>query len=70
MSGWFVFPISPEKTIFFVFPSSVSHTSIAADPRRWPTSVKRIRIPSQTSISMLYGHGTKYFMMRVASSDV
>ena len=40
--GWAVLPMSPEKTIFFSAPPSVSHASMHALPSRWPTSVKRM----------------------------
>ena len=39
--GWSVLPMSPLKVIFRCSPFSVSQTSMAAEPRRCPTSVKR-----------------------------
>ena len=48
MMGWAVLPMSPEKTIFFSVPPSVSHASMHALPSRWPTSVKRMMMFSPT----------------------
>ena len=53
----------PEKTIFRVtsvlsLSFSVSHTSMLAEPRRCPMSVKRIFTSSHTSISAPYLQGT------------
>ena len=44
--GCWVLPISPENTIFFSCPSSVSHISMLEEPRRCPASMNRTLIPS------------------------
>ena len=49
MMGWSTLPRSPEKTSFLVTPFSVHHSSISAEPSRWPASLKRTRTPSHRS---------------------
>ena len=49
MTGWLMLPRSPEKTIFFSTPSSLSHISTMEEPSRWPASTKRILNPSKIS---------------------
>ena len=62
--------MSPENTIFFVTPPSVSQISMLAEPSRCPTSVKRILTPSLISTFLPYAHGTMFLMMPSASSMV
>ena len=54
MMGWSRLPISPENTSFVVVPPSVIHSSMLAEPSRWPTSTNRASMPGASSIRLSY----------------
>ena len=52
MMGWSRLPISPENTSLVVVSPSVIHSSMLAEPSRWPTSTNRTSMPGASSMRL------------------